>query len=444
MRPLIRGGVVVLAATFVWQLSNFVFNAVGAHELGPAKYSVLASAMALSYLLNPLVMAVQTVASREATAVIAHGHEAYIRGLVNFYLRRVGGAAVIVAALIIVGSPLLSRLLHLNSDSLVILFALVVPVLIASSIVRGVHQGTQRFERYSVGTIAEGLTKVIGIVAIMTLLGKTPIAGMYALLISGLVALAVNFWLLRHFPVREGGVRQAGSVTSYSLSTFAVFGFMAVLLSIDTMTARLSLPAYLAGLYAGISLTGKIVFFATTAVTTFVFPVLSARIDKGAGTRLWLRSSAAVVIVIGAVIVAVFRFAPRLITDILLGPRYIALVGSLWVMGLVFVLYALLNLVVTYLLAWRRTGLTPVLAAAVLVQIGGFVLFHGSVDDLMGVMSAAFSVGLLGCGVLVVRLSVSSRRASAASGRYRGAHRIASGARPRQAYAPGVTAGKAA
>ncbi len=51
--PSISGAALVLGGTLVWQASNFVFNAVGAHALGPARYGVLAASVALLNLRQP-------------------------------------------------------------------------------------------------------------------------------------------------------------------------------------------------------------------------------------------------------------------------------------------------------------------------------------------------------------------------------------------------------
>lgn len=402
MKDLIKGGALVFCATLVWQFSNFAFNVVGAHELGPEMYGVLAAAMGLSYLLNPIIQAVQTVASRESTSVIVDDQASQIRAIVNYYLLRVGGAAVALAALVIVLSPLISRALRLNSAVLVAIFGLVIPTLVATGIVRGVHQGTRRFGRYALGTIAEGVTKITAAVAFLILVSRAPVSGMLALLASAVVALAVNVVLLRHFPKSAKRFHPVHVSIRYSLSTFIVFGLQAILLSVDTIAARLTLPAHSAGVYAGISLAGKIVYFATTALTAFLFPIFSARIDRGLETRRWLWISMILVATVSSVVVAFFSWAPYLVTKLLLGSRYNSIALDIRIMGGIFAIYAMAMLLATYLLARRQRGISIALALAVAVQIGGFAMFHGSVNDLMRVEAAAFTVAFIGCGTLVL------------------------------------------
>lgn len=399
-RSLLKGGVLLFGATLIWQFSNFAFNVISAHELGPEKYGILASVVAFSYLFNPAVLAIQTVASRETTSVMVDEAGSQIRAIVNYYLLRIGLGALALGGVLVVLSPLISRFLHLNSPGLVMIFALVLPTVVASSVVRGVHQGTRRFDRYSLGTATEGLSKVCCVVALLVLVWRNPVSGVLAVLFSALAGLVVNVLLLRHWPKPTWSIRLRRHPIRYSVSTLTVFGLLAVLLSIDTMTARSTLSAHTAGMYAGISLAGKIVYFATTALTTLLFPMFSARFDRGTETARWLAVSMILVAVVSAAVICVFVWAPYLVTTILLGAKYRSAARYLFMMGGIFAIYAMTNLVVMYLLARRQRGIVVPLALAVVVQMGGFAVFHSSIADLMGVMAVAFAVALFGCGIL--------------------------------------------
>lgn len=402
MKPLVKGGAMFFGATLVWQFSNFAFNVVGAHQLGPAKYGILASAMALGYLLNPVVLAVQTVASRESTSVIVDEQRSQIRPIVNYYLTRVGLGALAFSAVVIVLSPFISDGLHLKSPEIVMILALVIPTIVASAIVRGVHQGTRRFERYSLGTLAEGLTKVGGAFVLLVFFWKSPISGMLAVFLSAAAGLVVNMVLLRHFPRPSFAVRVKRHPVRYSVNSLIIFLLLAFLFSVDTMTARLTLSPHAAGTYAGISISGKIVFFASNALGAFLFPIFSTRFDEGGRARRWLALSMLLVGSVSAAIIAVFAWAPYLVTGIILGAKYRSAAHDIWIMGVIFAIYAVTNLFVMYLLARRQRGIGIALAIAVCVQVGGFVMFHRSIDDLMSVMAFALSVALLCCATLIV------------------------------------------
>ena len=91
---MISGASLVLGGTLVGQVSKFVFNAVGAHALGPAHYGVLAASMALISFATPLLAALQAVASREATSLAARNELRKIGPMLRHYgLRVTGGVA---------------------------------------------------------------------------------------------------------------------------------------------------------------------------------------------------------------------------------------------------------------------------------------------------------------------------------------------------------------
>lgn len=416
MRSLLRGGVYVFAATFVWQLSNFVFNAVGAHELGPVRYGILAASIGLLYLLNPFIAAIQTFVSRETTSVAGAAGTSSVDLVWRRYARRLclwTGIATFVA---IAASGLISRALHLTSPELVMLFAISLPLTAVSTLLRGAFLGSQHFGRYSLGMMAEALTKIAVAVILLVMIWRSPLAGMAAVCCGAFAGLACNFVLAKRVmrvepepPADAGKVGAGAAPVRYAIVTLASFSLLAILLSADTLAARRLLAPHLAGLYAGVSLSGKIVYYATAALTPFLFPHFSAMHDRGKGSLRWLAVSGSLVTAGALVIVGVFAVAPQLVVDTLLGLRFRGVEYLMPLAGGVFAVYGLVYLTTNYLLARREGRVAFVLGGAVVVQLGGFTLFHSSMSDLLLVLVAAFSTGLLGCAALVVVAEVSGR-----------------------------------
>ena len=79
--------------------------------------------------------------------------------------------------------------------------------------------------------------------------------------------------------------------------------------------------------------------------------MFSSQVDQGLGTRRWLALSMVLVMAICATVVAVFTWAPYLVTTLLLGPEYRSIAPDIRIMGVIFSIYAMTTLLVTYLLA---------------------------------------------------------------------------------------------
>ena len=411
----------------VGQACSFAFNAVGAHALGPARYGVLAASMALLSFVVPLLAAVQAVASRKATSLVARRELGKAVPLLRHYGVRVTCGALALGATAAAASRWLSGLFHLGSQWLVVIVGATIPCYVVGHLLGGLLQGVERFGRFALESVVEGLAKaVLGVIA-MGLLWGSVLSGMAAVSVSSAIGL-VTYLLLTlpllargrlaptaaSAPARNGeraaatakGVTGVAGgepgVARYSVTALATYGLLALMLSSDTLIAKHYLSDHQAGLYAGISLTGKIAYFAASSLFVVVFPIFSRHHDEGIGSGKWILAAAGMVCAVAGAVVILFAVEPAWVVGPLLGDRYGAAEGYVPWMAAVFGLYALSYLVSTYLLARKSRGVIAVLGAALVVQFTGFFAFHSTMTKLMGVLAVSFAVTAAGGMVLIV------------------------------------------
>jgi len=440
LRRLISRATLVLGGTMVGQASGFAFNAVGAHALGPAQYGVLAASMALLSFVIPLLAAVQAVASRKTTSLVARREMGKAVPLLRHYGLRVTCGALALSAVAAAASRWLSGLFHLGSPWLVVIVGATIPCYVAGHLLGGLLQGVERFGRFALESVVEGLAKaVLGVIA-MGLLWGSVLSGMAAVSVSSAVGL-VTYLLLTlpllargrlapaaaRAPAVAGAQAAAGApmltgegaaadgkavtgaaaarepgVVRYSVTALTTYGLLALMLSSDTLIAKHYLSDHQAGLYAGISLTGKIAYFAASSLFVVVFPIFSRHHDEGIGSGKWILAAAGMVCAVAGAVVIVFALEPAWVVGPLLGGRYRAAEGYVPWMAAVFGLYALGYLVSTYLLARKSRGVIAVLGAALVVQLTGFFAFHSTMTRLMGVLAVSFTVAAVGGIALIV------------------------------------------
>jgi O-antigen/teichoic acid export membrane protein len=425
MKRMISGASLVLGGTVVGQAAGFLFNAVGAHALGPERYGVLAASMALLSFAGPLLAALQAVASRSATSLAARKQLWKVAPMLRHYGLRVTGGSLVLAGAAAAASGWISGLFRLGSPWLVVLIGATIPCYTLGHILGGLLQGTERFGRFALETVVEASTKAVIGFLVMGVLWHSALWGVATVAVSraaGLVA-----YLLLTLPILDrsspGDIAGEGSATAlsrlrgahrrsprvgmpgvvrYSMTALATYSLLALLLSSDTLVAKHYLSSQQAGLYAGISLAGKIAYFATSSVIVVAFPAFCRRSEQGVGSRRWILASGGAVCAITGVIAALFALRPAWVVIPLLGERYRSAERYVPWMAAIFGLYALGFLFSTYLLARQRRGIIAVLAASVGVQFAGFFIFHSNITRMMDVLAAAFGVMFLG-GVLLAR-----------------------------------------
>jgi len=390
--PFLRAGAPVFAATLLWQLSNFVFNAAGARLLGPATYGSLAAAVGLLYLVNPLLITIQTVASRETTAYITAGRTAELRAAIRFYGIRLAAAGGVVCLALCACSPWIARFLKIDTPGPVIVLALALPIWCIALLQRGVFQGSQRFGRLAISTTVEALAKIVSAIALLSLFWRGATGGMLAVVIGAACALVVGALMLNYLPYSE--LRRAPSVhpTRYSAVTLATLVLLAVLLSTDTLAAKHYMSPTTAGLYAGVSICGKIVYFVTSVLSIYLFPLFSAHHDRGHDARRRLGMALAIVLGGALVIAAVFSLEPQLVVTPLLGGKFAAAGPYVGLAGIAFGLYGCVYLSAMYLLAHRQSAVIAVLGVSVVGFLIQLYNSHSTILDVLRVLIVTFGV----------------------------------------------------
>lgn len=398
-RGILQGGLLVLGSTLVWHLSNFGFNSAAARILGPAEYGTLASVLAMLYLGSPLIVAIQTVASRVTTTLVESGEQDRLGGLLRHYGLRLAAAGTAVCLAVAALSGPIAGFLRVDSATLgvaIIGFAFLIAFL--THLQRGVLQGTKSFGRYSISTVVEAVVKLTAALVIMLLIADTVEGAVAAVVVGSLVGLAANHLLLRRLARRGPGRRRPEAVAflrRYSIATVACLSMLALLLALDVMAAKRYLEDDAAGIYAAASLSGKIVFFFTSAVALFMFPFFSERQERGVSARRPLAKGLLVVSGASLAIVAVYLVVPEVVIRPLFGARYAEADHYVAWLGLAFGFYAIIYMTATYMLAQANPIGLIALAATLVVQMGGLYSFHSDAWDIIAVQLVAFASGAL-------------------------------------------------
>jgi O-antigen/teichoic acid export membrane protein len=392
-RTAAAGAIFFFAGSLIWQFSNFLFNSVAAHLLGPDDYGRLAAVVGLLYLANPIFVSLQTVAARTTTSLKSSGAEASVRGYLRYYGVRLTLVAGIVAGFVAIASGPIAEILKVSSRVPIAILSLLLLLSAGTHLQRGILLGSQEFKRLGLSSAVEGVAKVALAALLLTWVWRSVDAAVLAVVAASGIGLGVNWLLLDCLPRGGGRVRPSSHPSRYSLVTVTTLVLLSGLLTMDVIAAHHYLDAHLAGLYAAVSLGGKIVFFALSTVALYLFPKFSSRKDRGLDARKQLAWSLGGVASAAVVLIGGFFLAPHLLVYPLFGSRYAATTRYLGYAALAFGLFALTYLTAMYLLSQRRVAGTLILAFMLLAQLCGFSTFHLSIWSFVWTDITVFTLG---------------------------------------------------
>lgn len=358
--PLVRHNLFYLVGIGGSGAGVLIAQSYGAHHLSAANNGASTAVVAVLNLLYTTSYVVAAGTAREVAAALTQGMPAPAQWQA---LRRSGyRIGLVLGAAMIPVDVLLAVLLHLADPWILAVTVVAGPVAALGGTQRGYLQGAGDFRRLAANFLCYGVTMVVLAVVLLHLgLGPTavPIASVMGALGSAVYPL--------HPRVAASGLRgHPGALIDGTVvagaSTAQIFN------NIDVVTARHILTPYGAGLYSGLSVMGKIIFFGTSSLSAVMYPRVAAAPSAAARRHLLLQTFAALAAV-DALVVTAYAIFSRPLLGVVLGRPYerdssLLLLFSAGVVGLTVV-----NLLVYFSMGarTRRFALVPAIGVPLLI-----------------------------------------------------------------------------
>lgn len=402
-RLLARSSALMVGLTLLASVTNYGSNLIFGRLLTPASFGDLTALLALALIAATPTTAAQTVMAERVAAHSARGDEKTLRYLIRHATAHVLVISFAVGAVFTLAIPVVIHAFSLQAPGPAIAL---VPLIVLSYFwpyALGILQGFDRFAAY--GALLFGAAAMRIVFGVPWVLAGGGSGGAIAGQALGiLVGLGFVAWLLRpwHLPRGTGaatsGIRRR--VDSRTFNATMAFVAFAVLSNLDILMAKLWLSGHESGLYASLATIEKVVYFLPGAVAVVMVPAASrARVGQESSARV-LRISA---LLVGAAVVLVSLpalIAPHLVLDTMFGGKYNAAVGGVRPVALAGAGLAVVNLLVTYVVAMRDQRWVWLLVGGVILQAASMSVWHASPTQIAIVQASVILVILLANEIL--------------------------------------------
>jgi O-antigen/teichoic acid export membrane protein len=384
----------LVVATAVVNVANAVYHRLMSRQLGVA-YADLGALVAVSSVLSNVTLGLQT------WLVKAFAHDAELRGpgAVGARLRGLAGPGLLAlggtfAVLLALSEPL-ALYLKLPSAGLAMLVAGVFCSGVLLLALRAAMQGLHRFGWLGGSLIAEGLGKVgaawawgnsaaTALLAIMAGQG-----GGMLLAGAGLLGLG-SAPRSKAKPAAEWrAALHEASADTLVLTLFALMAFL------DVMVMKHHHPDERAALYNRAALVGKAFLYLASAFTLVILPATARAMAAKEDPRPLLRRFLLAALGLDLLGLAGLWALTPLCLWLLVGPGYESLAPLTRWFGLAVIPLALLQLVLTYLLAVRQRGLVAAMGVLVLAYWGLLELNWDSELRVVASLGLSATLGLV-------------------------------------------------
>lgn len=378
------GSFFVFLGTFVGSVFSFLYNLFLARNLSTIDYGIYASITSLVVFLGIPAQSISTAIIRFGTEYVSKKEYSKARVLYNHATRFTVGLGLSFLVGFFLFAPFLSQFLKIGNPFFIILGGFFLVISYISVVNNSFLQSLLHFRFLSfLGSLGNVLKLLLGMFFVF--LGWKVFGALVALILSTAIP-----YLLAFFPIKKiFTTKESGSVAIKPIILYALPMSLAIISAssftyMDVILVKHFFNPHEAGLYAGLSLVGKVIFYFTLPIPTVMFPILVKYMHTGKKTDSVFYLSLLFALLPALGITAIYFLFPQLMIRIFLGGgAYLAVAPLLGYEGLYLSLFSLLNIVINFFLSVHKTKIAIPVAIGSITQILGIWFFHKTLFEVL-------------------------------------------------------------
>ena len=301
---------------------------------------------------------------------------------------------------LIIFSDVLYRNLKFSSIGVLFPFSIFVAIGIIAGIPNHFLNGLLRFKGSAFLSFFSNLSKLVFGIG-LTLFIKNVYGSFLGLSVGLILTFVAGLFLLNknlRFFDKENIAFKASIIRSllkYSIPASFIIIPTSFLINMDIVIAKKIFDPNTAGIFAGISIIGKAIFYGISGISIILFPLISEKVAKGQdASKIFIKA----LLVIGAICIfgiAVYTAFPNLLVAILFGKTYFSAIPYLGIYSVFISIYSLINAYSTYFMASSKFNYGYILFIGLLIYFAGSLFFVSTIFGLIYNGIVSYSLILL-------------------------------------------------
>lgn len=410
---LIRGSMFIFSGGLLASFFNFLFNLFLTHNLSYGDYGTYAALVSL--------MGLASIPSQSLSPVFVRFSGEFIAkkqyNLAALFYKKALLWSSLIAFLLFISFLIftipLTSFLHITNNMYIVSIATIIAITYIYNTNSAFLQGLLHFSFLSFITFFQTILKVILGIGLV-LLGMKLFGVLLAIFLATIVVIVTSFFPLHTLWHSKNTLLEKTilhkQIVFYTISIFFVTFAQSSFTASDVLLVKHFFSASTAGVYAGLALVGKIVFYFTSPIITVMFPLLVKRVHKGENVLSLLYLSFLVIAIPSGAITLIYFLLPSLILHIVLGGKlYESASSYLGWYGIYIMLYSLCNIFINFFMSVNKVMSGYIAFTFALLQIMLIVLFHQSIGEILIVSTTTLLVLFILLLLYYVRTYVKSK-----------------------------------
>jgi O-antigen/teichoic acid export membrane protein len=371
---LLGGSLTLLAGSGLVGVTNLVYNVVTARLLGPTGFAHATAVYTLLMLASAITLSFQVVCAKYVASHDTQDDKAAIFAALHL---RAWVAGIALGLLLFVFNHVLMVYLNLPDQVLISLLALGAAFYIPLGVRRGYIQGVHAFGALAINFMLEGVVRLGGAFLLIRL-GL----GVRGAVLASVIAVIASYFAARPSPGMRS-LRPDFIPISFGegLQAIVFFSGQVVINNFDIVLVKHFFEPEQAGIYAAVSLVGRLVNMCAWSVVNTMFPVSAAARSSDREARPVLFMSLGMVFLILSVLILGLWAIPSFLWRVLFGAHfelgnYGGLAALLILYAVTTGIYSLSSVMITYEMSRKIANTSWAQLAFSGALVLGICVFH--------------------------------------------------------------------
>lgn len=399
--PLISGITIIFVGSLAASILNFLFNLFMTRNLSISDYGILASLISIIALSSLPAGSFLPMVVNFAGSYFAKNEYYMVRSLFFRVIKFSGLFGIIMLLIFIIFSKKIGEFFNINNTSLIIISSFIVFLGYVNIINSALLQAKLAFKFITSLSLLSAFLK-LSIGVILVILGFKVNGAIWGFFVASLIPYFLSFIPLRFVFEKEAKPSTINfrEIAQYGgPAALALFGIASFVTTDIILTKHFFNPKE-AGIYAGLSLIGRVIFFFSAPIGTVMFPLVVQKYARKENyhSTFWL---SVLIILVPSIALTIFYFIyPEFVIKFFLkNEEYLVSAPYLGFFGIFITVYSLLSIVVNFYLSTNRVKVwIPVVLTACL-QAFGIWMYHKTYFQVISI--SIWSSGLLLIGLLI-------------------------------------------
>jgi O-antigen/teichoic acid export membrane protein len=399
--PLLTGSALIFLGSNFGNVFNLLNTIYLTNHLTLSDYGTVASLISVTMLFTlPAGAAVPMLVNFAAT-YFAKNELSAVRGLFNQSTKILAVIGIVILLLFSIFSGFLAAFFQIQNTNLLVISGLCICIIYIGVINGALLQAKLAFNYVSFINFL-GASVKFGLAVLFVSLGFAATGVMWAYFLSFLLPYLFTFIPLREvFKKHVKDVKTStGQLFTYGAPASIALFSLTALTTTDLMVVKHFFNPNEAGVYAVLTVVGKVIFFLTAPIANVMFPIIVQKYTKAENYHKDFYLSLLMIAVPSVSVTLIYFFMPEIsITFFNKQKEALTAAPFLGLYGIFISVYSILYIMTNFFLSINKTKISFPIAAAALLQLFLLWLFH---ETFQIVISISLSLSIVLLGVLLL------------------------------------------